>query len=57
MESNTCGSFDLILTESDNGIMLLKCQRSTCMDISGLTFAWTQLQIQHRLEETSLAPN
>ncbi len=43
MESNACGSFDLVSTQIDDGIMLLKCQRSTCMDISGLTFAWTQL--------------
>jgi hypothetical protein len=25
------------------------------MDISSLTFAWTQLQIQHRLEEALFA--
>jgi hypothetical protein len=57
MESNACGSFDLVLTQIDDGIMLLKCQRSTCMDISSLTFACTQLQIQHQLEETSFVPN
>jgi hypothetical protein len=27
------------------------------MDISSLAFVWTQLQIQHQLEEALLAPN